>query len=108
MTKTELQALSLKQLAAVYNQHADKPIKAFSGSKDTAVERVLAVLPKAAMKAGAKPRVGSGAFIRECLTKGKLTPAEIIEQVHAKFPTSRATTKDVAWHKNRMKEAGEL
>ena len=61
---------------------------------------------KAAPAAGAKPKVGSGAFIRELLEKGQLSHAEIVEKVHAKFPGSLATTKDVSWNKNKMKNEG--
>lgn len=103
---TKLNEMSLKDLTALYNQHAAKPIKAFSGSKAEAIKRVEAVLPKKAAAAGAKPKVGSGAYIRELLAAEKKSPTEIIEALKAKFPGSAATTKDVAWHKYMMRQDG--
>lgn len=101
--REKLPTMSLAALAAVYNTYAEKKIKAFSGSKDKAIERVLGVLP-ADKPAGSRPRVGSGARIRELLTEGKMTPKEILETILKEFPTSRATVKDVYWQRNKMKQ----
>jgi len=100
-----LNELSLKELTEVYNKHAAKPIKAFSGSKAEAIKRVEAVLPKG-KDGGGKAKVGSGAYIRELLVAEKNTPAEIVDKVKAKFPESNCTTKDVAWHKYMMRQDG--
>lgn len=42
----ELNSLSIKELVALYNQHAEKPVKSFA-SKAVAVARVEAILPAA-------------------------------------------------------------
>ena len=42
-----LNDMTLKQLAEVYNKHAAKPIKAFTGKKEDAIARVKAVLRRA-------------------------------------------------------------
>lgn len=101
--REKLPEMSLAELTAVYNTYAEKKIKGFSGSKAKAIERVLSVLP-ADKPAGSRPRVGSGARIRELLSEGKLTPKEILDTILAEFPTSRATVKDVYWNRNKMKQ----
>jgi hypothetical protein len=109
MKKSELQAMSLVELTGIYNKHAAKPIKKFSGSKEAAIAKVIGVLPKASSGAGSRPRVGSGEFIREKLRAGGYGKyAVIVELVKKTFPTSRATEKDVAWHANKLREQGEM
>lgn len=103
----ELQALSLKELTAIYNKHADKPIKLFSCSKVEAVKRTFAVMPapqaetKAPKKEGTKPQ-GIGRFIMEQLTTGTKV-ADIVTAVAAKFPDANTKVASVYWYKSAMK-----
>ena len=106
MTKQELQAMSLKGLAVVYNKHAAKPIKNFSGKKDEAIARVLSVLPKEEKKAkgtgtGTKSQ-GIGKFIIESLGKN-LPIVEIVGLVAETFPGSKTTPACVYWYRSAIK-----
>lgn len=49
-------------------------------------------------------KLGSGAFIRNLLATTKLTEAQIVEKVHAEFPGSKATVKDVVWNRRQLKK----
>lgn len=60
---------------------------------------------KSASKGNHGPkRRGSGEMIRQMLKEGK-EPDAIISAVHKAFPDSKATTKDVSWHKSQMQRA---
>ena len=64
-------------------------------------KRVKNAKPPSPPAGGAKPRVGSGARIRELLKK-KWPVEKILETIHKEFPTSRATKSDVAWNKRKI------
>lgn len=100
-----LSAMSLSALTALYNEHAAKPIKKFACSKDAAVAKVLAVLPKTAAKGEKKPRgLGIGAYVKELLAKGE-KPADILAAVLKRFPDAKTTMKCVYWYANTMRNA---
>lgn len=45
---------------------------------------------------------GSGAYIQQLLLQGTYQPEQIIALVHQYFPASKATVKDVAWHRRQL------
>jgi site-specific DNA-cytosine methylase len=51
---------------------------------------------------------GSGAYIRELLQAGNLSPEQIVGKVLEKFPGRKTTTKDVAWNKGRLRREGKI
>lgn len=53
-------------------------------------------------KSSGSSRPGSGARIRELLTKG-WSHEKILATIHQEFPGSKATKSDVSWQKNHMK-----
>jgi len=55
-----------------------------------------------------RTEIGSGAFIRELLLQGDLTPDQIVTKVHEKFPGRKTSTKDVAWNKGRLRKEGKI
>lgn len=55
------------------------------------------------VKKTSKAKTGVSAFITKQLKSDeKLTAKQIIEQVREKFPTSKASTRDVAWYKCKL------
>ena len=105
----DLTKLSLTELTAIYNAAADKPIKKFSCSKEEAIKRVKAVMPKAATTPRKKePKPGVGAHIVTMLQAGK-ADASIVLSVVATFPNTAAGSsetsarKHVAWYKSALK-----
>lgn len=52
--------------------------------------------------ASGKPAKGSGARIREMLLAGRGTP-DILTTIHAEFPGSKATSADISWNKQKLR-----
>lgn len=104
----DLTKLSLTELTAIYNAAVDKPIKKFSCSKEEAIKRVKAVMPKPAAKQKKERKPGVGAHIVTLLQAGK-TDIEIVRSVVASFPQTAAggsessARKHVAWYKSALK-----
>lgn len=104
----DLTKLTLTELTAIYNEAAEKPIKKFSCSKEEAIKRVKAVMPKPAVKQKKAHKPGVGAFIITQLQAGK-SDAAIVLSVVASFPqtaagaSETAARKHVAWYKSALK-----
>ena len=109
MDKKALNAKSLAELTAIYNEHADKPIKKFSGSKAEAIERVLKVLPKAAKAKNNKgistsgPRTGVCAWMKAQHVKG-VSAVDTFSVLHEHFPEAKTTLKTVRWYFNYLNQ----
>lgn len=106
------------ELVGAYNNIAPKlgkpEVKKFTDLK-TGRKRVLAlfeeynnkgktIVGKAkAVRAKVNRAPGVGSFIRSRLLHTSMTPTQIMEEVREKFPESKATTRDIAWYKCKMK-----
>src|SRR5690625_7758410 len=98
----KLQDMTMSQLVALYNQHADVPVTRFA-TKQKGVERTQKVLPE---DKPAKSRGGSGAFIRELILAQELTDDEIVEASLARFG-GRTKRCDVSWNRCQLKKRSE-
>ena len=58
--------------------------------------------PKAVQTPMPPRKPGSGARIREMLLAGRGTP-DILATIHSEFPGSKATTADVSWNKQKLR-----
>ena len=102
MTKTQdLSTMSLAELTEIYNKHADKPIKKFSCSRDAAVAKVQAVLPKKTKAEGTK-KLGIGARTVELLKSGK-TPADVLAALRAEFGENTSSMPSVYWYSSKIR-----
>ena len=101
MNATTLNAMSLTQLTAIYNQHAAKQVKKFSCSKDAAVDKVLGVLPKAAKKSAAK-KVGIGARIIELLRAGS-SCKDTLTAIQGEFKGCATSIACVYWYNSKIR-----
>ena len=103
MTKTQdLSALSLAELTAVYNQHVAKPIKKFSCSRDEAVKRVTAVLPKKTKTEKTTKRLGIGARTVELLKAGT-SVADTLATLRAEFGETASSMASVYWYSSKIR-----
>lgn len=102
MTKTQdLSTMSLAELTEIYNKYAAKPIKKFSCSRDAAVAKVQAVLPKKAKAEGAK-KLGIGARTVELLKGGK-NAAETLAALRAEFGETVSSMAAVYWYASKIR-----
>lgn len=101
MTTKNLDTLTIAQLVALYNEHADKPVKKFRSKKD-AIRRVKAVLPaKKQKRSGAK----SSSRKRKTDSNGvghvrPMSFAADAEQKSVREGTKRATVLQLLSRKN--------
>lgn len=101
MTKTQdLSTMSLAQLTEIYNKHADKPIKKFSCSREAAIAKVQAVLPKTEKQPS--KRLGIGARTVELLKSGK-TPADVLTALRAEFGENTSSMASVYWYSSKIR-----
>lgn len=137
-SKEAVQKLSIAKLVALYNEHADKPVKSFR-DKNTAVKRVndlLAPLRPSATTAGGKkppahaeaatadlqtvvvwaskaePREGTTkAYMKEALEDGPATKGELVGIIMEEYerPGMGETTRSMALRRiNRAIREGHL
>jgi hypothetical protein len=107
---TDLSTLSLSQLAALYNEHAEKPVKKFACSKEAAIAKVQAVLPKDPTPPKKKPgpKQGIGAMVCELILEKKLSPKDILAKVLETYPSAKTTMKCIYWYFSHLKSTGDL
>ena len=94
-TTQSLESMSLAQLTETYNKYAAKPVKKFSCSREAAIAKVKAVMPKRTAKQGV------GAVTIECLQKG-MKPAEVLEQLRKTFGEAVGSIKAIYWYASRL------
>ena len=124
----DLKQMKGSELVPLYNIIAsnlgEKPVKKFTDLK-TAVKRTWKILNwyaeydaepastdlrvrteevkqvKKVLPSNKKP--GIGKFAKELIKAGK-SPVQIVEEIKEKFPSSKVTTRDVAWYKCKMEK----
>lgn len=108
MNAKTLSAMSLTELAAVYNTHAAKPVKKFSCSKEAAVAKVLSVLPAKpkAAKGTSTKKQGIGTRTVELLKAGG-KPTDVLAQLRKEFAAEVSSMASVYWYSSKIK-TGEI
>ena len=101
MDKKALNAKSLAELTAIYNEHADKPIKKFSCSREAAIAKIALLLPKPAAKVATK-KLGIGARTVELLKSG-MKPAAALEALRAEFEAEVSSMASVYWYSSKIR-----
>ena len=108
----DLTTLSLSALTALYNLHADKPIKKFSCSKEKAIAKVQEVMPKPTIEKPTTkkpgPKQGIGAMVCELILAKELSPKDILATVLETYPTAKTTMKCIYWYFSHLKSTGDL
>ena len=94
-----LNTLTLAQLTEIYNQHAPKAVKKFSCSREAAIAKVEAVLPKKTAKT--VKGTGIGVAIITCLRNGT-NVADTLQYVLDHFEGAKTTVKCVYWYASRL------
>ena len=104
-TANQLATMSLAELTVEYNKHAAKPLKSIlSCSKAKAIEKVLAVLPKATTEAKTEkkekgPTISSR--IVEQLKAG-VAPKAVLEVIQKEFKNCKTSMACVYWFKSKI------
>lgn len=99
MTKTQdLSTKTLTELTAMYNALSDKPIKKFSCSREAAIAKIQALMPKA--KTAKKQ--GIGARTVELLKSGK-SKADTLAALRAEFGETVSSMAAVYWYSSKIR-----
>lgn len=111
--KASSEALAAEREASKATRAAEKAArtaekateKATRAAEKAAAPAAVPAADEAAEGSG-KGRDGSGAYIRAAIMAGGKSPAQIVEEVHARFSGSKTTPKEVYWYRWDLKNKG--